>query len=99
MSRRYAARTDENQPEIVEALRAHGYQVVILADVGRGFPDLVVAKGGLHWLCEVIAPAKAAKYRRTDGLTPMQVEFHRRWRGPPIISARTVEQALAGVRR
>lgn len=49
---RYAKRTDSNQAEIVDYLRAQGYQVV-LTNMGNDFPDLLVGNGHEWSLMEV----------------------------------------------
>ena len=73
MSRRYAARIDENQPAIVDALRKAGAFVHVCSDIGRGFPDLFVAHAGKGLLVEIKNPAKPIADQR---LKPDQVEFH-----------------------
>lgn len=42
MASRRFARTDANQPEIVKALREHGFHVAHTHTIGKGFPDVVV---------------------------------------------------------
>lgn len=77
---------DANQAEIVEALRKAGASVHDLADVGKGFPDLLVGYAGREWLMEVKAP---------DGeLTPDQVDFIQTWHGAVHV-VRSVDDALA----
>ena len=44
---RRAARIDENQPEIVEALHKAGTSVVHLHQLGQGVPDLLVGVTGV----------------------------------------------------
>lgn len=80
-----AAKIDLNQPEIVEALRAVGVSVQSTANMGKGFPDLVAAKGAMTWLIEVKGP----KGKLTDD----QVKFIGSWRGCVHI-VRTVDDAL-----
>jgi len=92
---RYAARRDENELEIIQALRRLGWGVQSID--ASGFPDLVVAKGKRIYLMEVIGSAKAAKYRKTQGLTPPQVKFHASWPGE-IHLVHSIEEALAIVR-
>lgn len=76
MTRRYAARVDTNQKEIVKALRKIGATVQPLHSVGEGCPDLLVGYRGRNFLIEV---------KNLDGLgnkkTPAQVEWHDEWRG------------------
>jgi len=50
---RYRRRTDENQREIMQALRTLGFCVFDLSNVGRGCPDLLVGRKGRIWLIEV----------------------------------------------
>jgi hypothetical protein len=83
---RLRAKTDENQADIVEALRKRGFQVVLMHSVGRGFPDTIVAKDRKMKLVEI----KAQKGRLTDS----QTVFHSNWVGPCIEIIRSVEEAL-----
>jgi hypothetical protein len=83
-----AAKIDANQPEIVEALRSVGCTVQSLATIGKGCPDLLVAKQNTPpgmWLVEVKGPKGT--------LTPDQVDFLAAWNGPVHI-VRTVDDAL-----
>lgn len=74
---RRAAKVDQNQQEIVDALRAAGASVQSLASLGKGVPDLLCAKDGQCWLIEVKGP---------DGkLTPDQVRWIGQWKGPVSI--------------
>ena len=79
------AKTDKNQTEIVAALRAAGISVQSTATIGKGFPDLIAAKGDQCWLIEVKMPM--------GKLTPDQQRFLSEWKGTVHI-ARTVEDAL-----
>jgi Holliday junction resolvase len=79
------AKVDLNQTEIVDALRKVGVSVQSLASIGRGCPDLVVAKGQQCWLIEV----KGAKGKLTDD----QVKWIGAWAGDVHI-IRTVDDAL-----
>jgi hypothetical protein len=80
-----AAKIDANQPEIVEALRSVGCTVQSLATIGKGCPDLLVAKDGKTWAMEVKGPKGT--------LTPDQVEWINAWNAPVHI-VRTVDDAL-----
>jgi hypothetical protein len=53
---RYAAKRDENEPDIIKALRAHGCVVWQLS--GKGIPDLLVLHKGKKWLADVKMPGK-----------------------------------------
>ena len=92
---RRAAHIDENQPEIVAALRSIGCSVKSLAAVGEGVPDLLWGLRGFNGLIEVKNPAQAANKR---ALKPDQVRFHAAWRGG-IDVVETADQAIAAVKR
>ena len=83
--RRYAAKIDRNQVEIVETLRRAGASVQPLHTVGDGVPDLLIGYRGVNLLLEVKGP------RGT--LTPDQVEWHGAWRGHVVV-VRTIDEAL-----
>lgn len=61
-------RTDHNQDEIVQTLRAGGAFVQILADMGGGVPDLLCAYQGYWFPVEVKMP--------TGKLTEEQLRWH-----------------------
>lgn len=70
---------------------ALGCSVHDTADVGDGFPDLVVGVSGRNVLVEV---------KEDDGtLTPDQVAFHRDWRGAPPVVVRSQDDVIALVNR
>lgn len=79
------AKVDLNQKAIVDALRSIGVSVQSTAALGKGFPDLVCAKGAMTWLIEVKGP----KGKLTDD----QVKFINAWRGHVHI-VRTVDEAM-----
>ena len=85
---RLAARTDANQKEIVEALRAVGASVLVLSRVGQGCADLAVGIRGHTYFLEV----------KTDSgkLTPAEQEFMQMWRGHYAI-VRTPDEALRAI--
>ena len=68
-------RTDHNQAEIVEALRAAGASVTSLAGVGCGCPDLIVGYQEHNLLMEVKNPNGRGQ------LTPMEEAWIKAWRG------------------
>jgi len=74
--RRYAARADGNQKDIVAGLRSAGAAVAPTHTVGAGFPDLLVGFEGKNILMEVKDPSKPKNDQR---LTPAQVKFHSEW--------------------
>jgi Holliday junction resolvase len=105
---RRAAKQDGNQAAIVAALRVRGVIVVDLSRLGFGVPDLLCGCHGRTALLEVKLPQSdyvaggiAGKTRRAVsdydpqfGFTPDEVEFHARWRGEPIVTVRSVGDAL-----
>jgi hypothetical protein len=102
---RRAARVDENQSEIVAALRYAGASVLHLHQVGGGAPD-VLASGILecpdcrhrmasNFLIEIKDGSKPPSRQK---LTPDEQEFHDNWRGQVAI-ARTIDDALRIVGR
>jgi hypothetical protein len=88
---RRAARVDDNQEEIVRALRALGAVVVSLAAVGNGCPDLLVGHKGKTLLMEV---KDGAKVPSAQQLTPAQKTWHAVWRGSRVEIVRSVNEAL-----
>lgn len=69
---------DGNHAEIVQSLLGVGYSVADTADVGHGFPDLVVAAHGRNYLFEIKNPEQPPSKRR---LTPDEAAFRDNWRG------------------
>ena len=86
MTRRYARRTDANQREIMQALRALGFCVFDLSGVGGGCPDLLVGRSGRLWLVEV--KNRAGRNR----LGAAQKDFARDW---PVSVVRTVDDVAS----
>lgn len=92
---RGVARVDENQPEIVNALRRCGCMVEILSRLGRGVPDLLVGTPrGWLILIEVKDGNKPPSERR---LTEDQREWHERWRRYPLFVCENVRDALIAI--
>lgn len=78
-------RRDANHQEIKDTFASLGCSVADTADVGNGFPDLVVGIAGVTTLVEVKTP---------DGShTPEQVRFYGEWRGSHY-TVRSREQAI-----
>jgi Holliday junction resolvase len=90
---RRAAKVDDNQSEIVKALRQIGCTVCLLSAVGKGCPDLAVGYRGRNWFLEVKDGRKAQSDRK---LTHDQVEWHDSWRGQVAV-VNSVDQALRAV--
>lgn len=83
-----SARVDQNQREIVKALRAIGCSVVSLHRVGQGCPDLLIGYRGQTYLIEVKIPG--------EWLNLMQREWFERWRGQVAV-VDSVTQAISVV--
>ena len=83
-----AKRTDANQAEIVDALRAAGCTVVSLHAVGRGVPDLLAGRAGRNYLLEVKTGEGAS--------TPAQRLWRAYWCGQQAV-VRSAEEALQAV--
>jgi len=90
---RRAAKVDDNQAEIVAALRKIGATVQPLHAVGQGCPDLLVGWRGMTSLLEVKDGAKPPSARK---LTEDQEKWHANWRGQVAV-VETVEQAIEAI--
>lgn len=88
--KRIAARIDANQREIVLALRKAGCSVLSLASMGKGCPDLLVARCGGLWLMEVKDGSKPLSRQR---LTPLETAFKFNWKSEVHV-VYNIEQAL-----
>ena len=75
-------RSDQNQAEIIAALRKAGASVQVLSAVAKGMPDLAAGYAGQNWFLEIKNPAKP---KADQCLTPDQVEWHRNWKGQVAI--------------
>lgn len=88
---RRAARTDQNQREIVDALRRIGASVELLHCQGGGCPDLLVALNGHTVLMEC----------KSDEANPRLRESQRKWmagwQGEAVVVC-TPTQAVAVMR-
>jgi hypothetical protein len=81
-----AAKIDQNQVEIVDALRKHGAFVVSLASVGKGVPDLLIGYKRHTILMEI-------KFGNNK-LTEDQIVFHGKWQGGVLAVVTDIESAL-----
>jgi len=90
---RQAARTDDNQNEIVQALRDVGASIAITSALGSGFVDIVAGYRGINYLIEIKDGSKPPSKRQ---LTPDEQEFHDLWRGAVIV-VRDIDEALRAV--
>jgi Holliday junction resolvase len=87
---RRAARVDENQKEIVQALRKVGASVLSLAALGKGVPDLLISIGNKTLMVEIKDGRKPPSKRK---LTADQEAFHASWSGE-IAVVTSVDEAL-----
>ncbi len=102
-----AARRDQSEPAIVDALRAAGASVTVIGQ-GDGVPDLLVGFEGRNYLIEVKNPlgpqggkgggGASRPCRGGDGVrTAAQVAWWAAWRGSPPVIVRTPAEALAAI--
>lgn len=85
---RRAAKVDSNQEQIVSALRAAGASVQSLAPIGKGCPDILVARAGRMFLMEL----KAGRGKANE----LQKKWHAAWNADVHV-VNGPEQALAVV--
>jgi hypothetical protein len=92
---RRAAKVDRNQPEIVSALRKVGADVVSLAAVGDGIPDLLVGYSRRDGADRGEGRHEAAERAAAD--LDDQIGWHAAWRGGRCVVASSVAEALAAI--
>ena len=89
---RKRGKVDDNQNEIVQALRqTGGCQVLSLAALGAGVPDLLCYRALHLYLLEIKDGRKPLSRQK---LTPDQINFHRLW---PVHVVTSVDEALKAV--
>ena len=79
---RRKAKVDSNQADVVAAFRKCGFSVLHLHMVGKGCPDLAIARNGVNTFVEVKYGEAAPSKRR---LTPDEHRFFNTWPGPVVI--------------
>jgi hypothetical protein len=87
---RRANRIDDNQNDIVAALRKAGATVRVISQ-GEGIPDLLVGFRGETILFEVKDGNKPPSARQ---LTPAEQKFFNEWEGGLCVIVKSVEDAL-----
>jgi hypothetical protein len=92
---RRAAKVDDNQAEIVKALRAVGATVRVVTQ-GNGLPDLLVGFRGQTVLMEVKDGKKPPSARK---LTEAEQKFFDEWRGGLLAVVESVDDAIALLKR
>jgi hypothetical protein len=90
---RHHPRLDDNQREIVAALRAAGATVQSLAAVGGGCPDLLVGYRGATYCLEVKDGKKPPARRR---LTDAEQRWQEGWQGHYQV-VESIAEAMAEV--
>jgi hypothetical protein len=90
---RRAARRDDNEKEIIAAIRAEGAYVKQIND--EGLFDLLVSHRGETLLIEVKDGAKPPSARR---LTDAEQKFHDEWPGSDLYIVNSAEEAIALLR-
>lgn len=88
---RRAAKVDDNQKEVVQALRKVGATVQSLAAIGDGCPDLLVGYNGKTVLMEI---KDGSKPPSACALTPAQQLWHKQWTGSTLAIVYGPEGAL-----
>ncbi len=86
-------RVDDNQKEIVDALRQRGCSVLSLAPMGKGCPDIAVGRQGFTFFLEIKNGKKPPSGQK---LTGYETAFMITWRGHYAI-VNSVAQALEAV--
>ena len=84
---RRAAKVDSTHRAIAERFIAHGWSAVSTAALGKGFPDLLVARSDGF---TAVVEAKTGK----EDLNALQVAWRRKWLGK-YYTVRTVEEVDA----
>jgi hypothetical protein len=90
---RRAARRDDNEKEIIAAMRAEGAYVKVINDDGTF--DLLCWYNGRTLLLEIKDGTKPPSARR---LTPAEQKFHDEWPGDNLYIVNSVEEAIALLR-
>jgi len=76
---RRAAKIDDNQKQVVEALRKiPGVSIALTAAVGKGVPDFVVGYKGVNYWIELKDGDKPPSQRK---LTEHEEAWHSKWTG------------------
>lgn len=92
---RRRARVDDNQREIVSALRRAGAVVAVTSALGKGFPDIVFAHPNLMG-AQLVEIKDGSKPKSAQALTPDEQVFHAEWAhaGCTVHVIRSASEAL-----
>jgi hypothetical protein len=91
---RTAARVDDNQAQIVSALRQVGATVLVMSQLGHGAPDLAVGIFKRNFFLEVKNPDQP---KSNQALTAEEAIFHSEWKGQVDI-VHNVDEAIAALK-
>lgn len=93
---RRRGRVDDNQREIVDALRSAGAAVAVTSSLGKGFPDIVFAHPRLAG-AQLAEIKDGRKPKSAQALTADEAAFHATWRaaGCQVHVIRSRAEALA----
>lgn len=96
---RRAAKVDDTQAAIVDALRAAGCKVLSLAAMGNGCADLLILAPGIgEYGPDAASSLMLLEVKNLQGrgkkLTPDQIEFHAEW---PVTVVTNPAEALRAV--
>ena len=85
-------KTDDNQQEIIDALREKPIYATVqdLSKVGEGCADILVGFRGVNYLLEIKNPDTKGK------LNMLQKVWHKNWNGQVAV-VRTVEEAFRAI--
>lgn len=89
----YAKKVDDNQAEIVQALRDVGASVLSIASIGKGCPDILTGFRGINVLMEIKDGRKPPSARR---LTNDEHDWQIQWRGQ-VVTVVSVDEALRAI--
>lgn len=90
---RRAAKIDDNQKEIVSALRKLGASVQMLHSIGKGCPDILIGYRGKNLLAEIKDGNKFPSDRK---LNPEQKDWHAAWKGQVCV-LESIEEAICSM--
>lgn len=92
-------RVDSNQRELTAIMRNMGASVLVLSEVGKGCPDLLIGvstcnEHGLIKRNVLVEIKDGSKIPSARKLTPAEQKFHEEWRGD-IRIVTTVAEAVS----
>ena len=91
---KYHHRADLVTREIVATLRGLGASVAYLDPGNGGIPDLCVGYRHANYLVEVKGAASVRKYPATQGRSPVQMDWQRKWVGHKPIVLKSMDEAV-----